>query len=51
MKTEIEVEVQTATQCSFIPFTVVPDSWKGRKVKIVLEVESEDVPWKLQPET
>jgi hypothetical protein len=54
MKKEIEVEVQTTTQCSFIPFTVVPDGWKGMKVRVVLvceerafELETEsEVPWK-----
>ena len=51
-KTFIEVDVQTATQCSFIPFTAVPDQWRGRKVRIevigVVESESEDVPWSLE---
>lgn len=35
MKKEIEVDVATASQCSFIPFTPVPDEWRGMKVKIV----------------
>lgn len=53
MKKELEIEVQTATQCSFIPFTVVPDAWKGRKVHVVVllgeetafELEAEQLPW------
>lgn len=39
MKKELEIEVQTTSQCSFIPFTVVPDAWKGQKVQVVLMVE------------
>jgi hypothetical protein len=53
MKGEIEVEVRTTSQLSFVPFTAVPDSWKGRKVKVVLigeepafELASEDLPWR-----
>ena len=49
---ELEIEVVTTSQCSFIPFTAVPDSWKGRKVKVVLcgeetafELEIEQLPW------
>ena len=36
MKTEMIVEVVTATQCSFIPFTPVPDDWKGMRVRVVV---------------
>ena len=36
MKTEMIVEVVTATQCSFIPFTPVPDGWAGKQVRIVV---------------
>jgi hypothetical protein len=44
VKKSLEVEVCTATQCSFIPFTVVPDGWAGRKVRIELvEDEAEAV--------
>lgn len=54
MKKELEIEVQTTSQCSFIPFTVVPDAWKGQKVKVVLfvgestfELETDnEAPWK-----
>lgn len=53
MKKELEIEIQTTSQCSFIPFTVVPDYWKGQKVKVVLlvgetafELETDEVPWK-----
>lgn len=40
MKKTLEVEVQTATQCSFIPFTPVPDGWAGQKVRIELVEEA-----------
>lgn len=33
---EKTVSVITSTACSFIPFTVVPDAWAGRKVVITL---------------
>lgn len=36
MKKSLEVEVQTATQCSFIPFTPVPDGWAGQKAIIAV---------------
>ena len=42
MKTEMIVEVVTATQCSFIPFTPVPDEWKGMKVRLVVFDPSAD---------
>lgn len=54
MKEQIELDVRTTTQCSFIPFTAVPDSWKGRKVRIelveeeapaVLTLASDELPW------
>lgn len=55
-KNSIEIDVQTSTQCSFIPFTVVPGAWIGRKVRIELigtdnsvvagkERGCEDLPW------
>lgn len=33
---DVVVEVRTASQVSFIPFTPVPDSWQGRRVRLVL---------------
>lgn len=41
MKKTLEVEVQTVTQCSFIPFTPVPDGWAGRRVRIEIVEEEE----------
>lgn len=40
MKKSLEVEVCTATQCSFIPFTPVPDGWAGKRVRIELVEEA-----------
>jgi hypothetical protein len=34
---EIVVEVRHATQCEFIPMTPVPDSWRGKRVRFVVE--------------
>jgi hypothetical protein len=35
-KDEITVTVVTTSQLSFIPFTPVPDSWRGRQVRLVV---------------
>lgn len=44
MKKELEVDVSTATQCSFIPFTPVPNGWAGKKARIVLIEDEPDEP-------
>lgn len=46
-KNEITVEVSTATQCSFIPFTPVPDSWAGKRVRMTVIMEDELPPFPL----
>lgn len=40
-KDELAVEVRTASQGSFIPFTPVPDAWAGKRVRLVVMTEAE----------
>lgn len=30
------ITVKTATQCTYLPFTPLPDSYKGRRIAVVL---------------
>lgn len=45
MKKEFEIDVCTASQCSFIPFTPVPDGWSGHRAKLVLVEVEKELPW------
>lgn len=43
-KNEITVQVCTASACSFIPFTPVPEAWRGMQVKIVPIIDESELP-------
>ncbi len=36
------VKVRHATQCEFVPMTDVPDAWRGKRVRMIVEEIPED---------